>query len=264
MPFMMQPPDIGELLDEGIQIHDAPVLRDLSVVHAHRVEILEVVDEKVEKRNELACQIVQHARRSKCRLEGRLRECHGVFLRFTNAVIPAPPKARLVLAQVVGVEIHVQSSDAVVAKLEDVAETSARSLTALPPSGGHRSLRHAFDNHAVAARHEHELFDVVLNPLEDAGEALDHLEDRRPPLPNPELRKIEGGVFVEELQELRISTIHQLEVLTCDRDSPFVGERHGRIVRSRVAYRHGRSGESATNERQTAVKAVCDESKRRR
>jgi hypothetical protein len=55
-----------------------------------------------------------------------------IFSRFAPRVSPltvlTPSKPRLVLARIVGIKIDVQARYSVISKLEDVAETTARSL----------------------------------------------------------------------------------------------------------------------------------------
>jgi len=58
------------------------------------------------------------------------------FASFPSRVSPltvlTPPKPRLVLARIVGIKIDVQARYSVISKLEDVAETAARSFAPCP------------------------------------------------------------------------------------------------------------------------------------
>src|SRR5258706_92561 len=127
-----------------------------------------------------------------------------------------PAEAGLVFAEIVGVQIDMKSRDAPVTKLEDIAEAPARCGAPCPRGSAHAPGGEALDRDAITARDEHQRRLIVSDPFEDAFETFHHVEDRRPPTTDAELREVEGRVFMEELHQARVSRIGKSEVVFCD------------------------------------------------
>src|SRR5437667_11456050 len=74
--------------------------------------------------------------------------------RTSPFAIQAPPKPWHILAGVVGIQIDVETRNAIAPELEDIAKTTARSFASSPDFSRHPAVRGALHHDIVPSRNE--------------------------------------------------------------------------------------------------------------